>query len=288
MRTDIGFFKRVHVLGPTFQHSRTLLQALDQLRREYSDRGEHRYSSFDIRQDWALQIVEDVAEQHRRGRVHPALTLETVYVDDKGTARLAGTETTVATPPPWLPPEIARYKAGAQYQGTLMNRMGNIYQLGVIMYAMAELETAPKVITVRRLRAQPRLPYLYRKVVASCLELAPSKRPSATELLGSLQAKPQGLYEARPKWEIERDHFAEFGRPSPNGRTREQVLQTRQQQVATETKVDLALDRKDLGVILRRLPPIPDDLLPLLAKDPQKRLELQQRYKDEAPWPLGL
>ncbi|KAK4494087.1 hypothetical protein PRZ48_014385 [Zasmidium cellare] len=183
MLEDIAFFKRVHVLAPAFRHAGTLLNTLLDSRLQVSLREEHPYSSLEQRKHWTLQIIEAVAERHRRGQVHPALTLETVYIDDEGAARLTGTETTDTVSPLWLPPEIARYQGGAQSHGMLMSRKGNVYQLGMMMFALAELDPSPDPGTLHHLRADSRLPLHYRTAVVDCLEPVPNQRPSAAELL---------------------------------------------------------------------------------------------------------
>ncbi len=157
---------------------------------------------------WGLQIAQAIAHAHARGVVHRDLKPANIVVDQANQVHLVDFGMAVSC----AQDRIARggtsaYMAPEQWRGDPITPAVDVWAFGVLMYQLLEkrrpfesvrLSRVPKGCEPACLGAEdrgwrpPRLregaPEPLRAMVEACLQRAPQARPSAAQLIRSLEA----------------------------------------------------------------------------------------------------
>ncbi|KAL2753449.1 hypothetical protein ACRALDRAFT_1035986, partial [Sodiomyces alcalophilus JCM 7366] len=136
-----------------------------------------------IRERWARQIVEGLADIHESGFVQGDFTLSNIVIDDKGHAKIIDINRR-GCPVGWEPPEATALIESGQRLSMYIGVKSDIYQLGMVLWSLAMQEDNPEDHG-RPLILEPDVlvPDWYRQLVERCLSEDPRRRPQATRLL---------------------------------------------------------------------------------------------------------
>lgn len=136
-----------------------------------------------IRERWAQQIIQGLADIHESGFVQGDFTLSNIVVDGEGNAKIIDINRR-GCPVGWEPPEATPLIECGQRISMYIGVKSDLYQLGMVLWALATQEDEPE-IHPRPLVLEPELaiPDWYREVVEVCLSDDPRLRLSATSLL---------------------------------------------------------------------------------------------------------
>lgn len=146
---------------------------------------------WDVRERWARQIVQGLAEIHECGFVQGDFTLSNIVVDDFGDAKIIDINRR-GCPVGWEPPEATPLIESGQRLAMYIGVKSDLFQLGMVLWALATQEDEPEVHG-RPLRIGPDIsvPDWFRKVVDTCLSDDPRQRLQATSLLSLFpEARP--------------------------------------------------------------------------------------------------
>ncbi|KFA55740.1 hypothetical protein S40293_10178 [Stachybotrys chartarum IBT 40293] len=137
---------------------------------------------------WAFEIVEGLADIHAAGYIHGDLTLSNVVLGGNGSAYLIGLNRR-GCQVGWEPPEFEILVQNNQRVELYISVASDLYQLGMILWALATLEDEPETIPKPLvLPGDIDLPSWYRDIVSICLSSEPEKRRSARSLLAMFPA----------------------------------------------------------------------------------------------------
>ncbi|ROT38638.1 kinase-like protein, partial [Sodiomyces alkalinus F11] len=136
-----------------------------------------------IRERWARQIVEGLADIHESGFVQGDFTLSNIVIDDKGDAKIIDINRR-GCPVGWEPPEATAVIESGQRLSMYIGVKSDLYQLGMVLWSLATQEDNPEEHS-RPLVLEPDVlvPEWYRRVVERCLSQDPRGRPQASTLL---------------------------------------------------------------------------------------------------------
>lgn len=133
------------------------------------------------REKWAKQIVEGLSDIHEAGFVQGDFTLSNIVIDEDDNAIIIDINRR-GCPVGWEPPELGRLIDSGQRIGMCISVKTDLYQLGMVLWALAECCDEPE----REERPLPCLPSTiptyYRRMVESCLSERPQGRSSAKRL----------------------------------------------------------------------------------------------------------
>ncbi|PNS14630.1 hypothetical protein CAC42_1652 [Sphaceloma murrayae] len=131
---------------------------------------------------WAGQIIEGLAAIHEAGYVQGDFTLSNVVIDDDDNAHIIDLNRR-GCPVGWEPPELMRLIFSKQKVGMMISTKTDLYQLGMVLYALAQQVDEPDRLSREDLdRFSSEIPSWYRYIVRNCLEGRPQKRCAAREL----------------------------------------------------------------------------------------------------------
>ncbi|CAD0108513.1 unnamed protein product [Aureobasidium uvarum] len=147
------------------------------------------------RERWAHQIVQGLAEIHEAGFVQGDFTLSNIVIDHEDDAKIIDINRR-GCPIGWEPPELLRLVRRGQKISMFINVKSDIFQLGMVLWALAEQDDEPEHVTRTSSGAMPRItaqdvPNWFEDIIDACLSNQPRNRPSAKELLTMFPLHPR-------------------------------------------------------------------------------------------------
>jgi hypothetical protein len=138
------------------------------------------------RERWARQIVEGLSEIHEAGFVQGDFTLSNIVIDNSDNAKIIDINRR-GCPVGWEPPELAKLIESGQRISIYIGVKSDLYQLGMVLWALAEQQDEPerqeRPLTRSLDRHNTDVPVYFRDIIRACLRDAPRARPSAANLL---------------------------------------------------------------------------------------------------------
>jgi serine/threonine protein kinase len=152
------------------------------------------------REKWARQIVQGLSDIHESGFVQGDFTLSNIVIDDDKNAKIIDINRR-GCPVGWEPPEATPLIDSNQRISMYIGVKSDLYQLGMVLWALATLEDEPEA-HARPLRLAPdiNVPVWYRRMVESCLDENPRFRPQASMLVSNFPELP---YEDPPSISVD-------------------------------------------------------------------------------------
>ncbi|KAI2483109.1 SPS1 Serine-threonine protein kinase [Pyrenophora tritici-repentis] len=152
------------------------------------------------RERWARQIIEGLSEIHEAGFVQGDFTLSNIVIDNDDNAKIIDINRR-GCPVGWEPPELAKLIESGQRISIYIGVKSDLYQLGMVLWALAEQQDEPERQPRPLVRSLDRpgtdVPVYFRDIIRACLSDTPRARPSATTLLKWF---PEDMdYEFKPK-----------------------------------------------------------------------------------------
>ncbi|KAK7757691.1 hypothetical protein SLS62_000068 [Diatrype stigma] len=136
-----------------------------------------------LREKWARQIVKGLADIHESGFVQGDFTLSNIVIDHNDNAKIIDINRR-GCPVGWEPPEATPLIDSNQRISMYIGVKSDLYQLGMVLWALATQEDEPEAHRPLRLTSEITVPRYYRNIVAYCLHENPRVRKHAKELLG--------------------------------------------------------------------------------------------------------
>ncbi|KAL8933839.1 MAG: hypothetical protein Q9216_006191 [Gyalolechia sp. 2 TL-2023] len=134
------------------------------------------------RERWAKQIVHGLAEIHEAGFVQGDFTLSNIVIDERDEAKIIDINRR-GCPVGWEPPEISRLVECSQRISMYIGVKSDLFQLGMVLWALAEGEDEPERQERPLLFSDPSsIPQYYQDLVAIFLDPQPKKRINAKDL----------------------------------------------------------------------------------------------------------
>ncbi|KAI7466787.1 kinase-like protein [Hortaea werneckii] len=134
------------------------------------------------REKWAKQIVQGLSDIHEAGFVQGDFTLSNIVIDEYDNAQIIDINRR-GCPVGWEPPELSRLIDSGQRISMCISVKTDLYQLGMVLWALAEQIDEPERVE----RPLPRLidgvPACYSEMVEICLSERPQSRWPANRLL---------------------------------------------------------------------------------------------------------
>lgn len=134
------------------------------------------------REKWAKQIVHGLSEIHEAGFVQGDFTLSNIVIDDNDDAQIIDINRR-GCPVGWEPPELGRLIESGQRIGMCISVKTDLYQLGMVLWALAEEVDEPDRVERPLPPIVDEAPEYYRQMVTTCLSPRPQGRSSAKTLL---------------------------------------------------------------------------------------------------------
>lgn len=152
------------------------------------------------RERWAYQIVQGLSEIHEAGFVQGDFTLSNIVIDSEDDAKIIDINRR-GCPIGWEPPELLRLVRRGQKISMFINVKSDIFQLGMVLWALAQQDDEPEHVERTSSGAMPNVtakdvPSWFEDIIDACLRNQPRGRPSAKELLTMFPLHPQE-YEKR-------------------------------------------------------------------------------------------
>ncbi|KAI1000336.1 hypothetical protein K3495_g7862 [Podosphaera aphanis] len=145
------------------------------------------------RERWARQILQGLVDIHEAGFVQGDFTLSNVVIDAEDNAKIIDINRR-GCPIGWEPPEVAALVASNQPISMYIGVKSDIYQLGMVLYALALQEDEPEKYRPFNLDNFPEsVPIYFVNVCLCCLHDQPKFRSQASNLL-SLFPKSEPSY----------------------------------------------------------------------------------------------
>ncbi|KAG9248459.1 hypothetical protein BJ878DRAFT_487945 [Calycina marina] len=135
------------------------------------------------RERWAKQIVQGLAEIHEAGFVQGDFTLSNIVVDGDDNAKIIDINRR-GCPVGWEPPEVTALIDSNQRISIYIGVKSDLYQLGMVLYALATHQDEPE--TQRPLRLDTfseEIPDYFLDLCQRCLDDDPRRRSQAVVLL---------------------------------------------------------------------------------------------------------
>ncbi|PQE31627.1 serine threonine kinase protein [Rutstroemia sp. NJR-2017a WRK4] len=135
------------------------------------------------RERWAKQIVQGLSEIHEAGYVQGDFTLSNIVIDGDDNAKIIDINRR-GCPVGWEPPEVAALIESNQRISMYIGVKSDLYQLGMVLYALATQHDEPE--TQRPLSLSdfpPNIPNYFLEVCGRCLSDDPRFRSQAAVLL---------------------------------------------------------------------------------------------------------
>lgn len=139
-----------------------------------------------VREKWARQIIQGLADVHEAGFVQGDFTVSNVVIDHENDAKIIDINRR-GCPLGWEPPEATALVESGQRLTLYIGAKSDLYQLGMVLWALAMEEDEPES-QGRPLVLGPEvnIPDWYRQITEICLNYDPRCRRSATELVAML------------------------------------------------------------------------------------------------------
>ncbi|PSK42137.1 hypothetical protein B9Z65_4051 [Elsinoe australis] len=140
--------------------------------------------SWPRRRKWAGQIIHGLSAIHEAGYIQGDFTLSNIVVDEDDNAHIIDLNRR-GCPVGWESPELMRLVLSKQKIGMMISTKTDLYQLGMVLFALAEQIEEPDRLNRQELEVirNPEVPMWFRNIVRSCLEYWPQNRRSASYLL---------------------------------------------------------------------------------------------------------
>ncbi|KAF4615724.1 hypothetical protein G7Y89_g15264 [Cudoniella acicularis] len=135
------------------------------------------------RERWARQIVQGLSEIHEAGFVQGDFTLSNIVIDAHDNAKIIDINRR-GCPVGWEPPEVRDLIESNQRISMYIGVKSDLYQLGMVLYALATQHDEPETQRPLNLATFPvEIPDYFLDVCHRCLNDNPRKRSQASELL---------------------------------------------------------------------------------------------------------
>ncbi|KAI9645673.1 hypothetical protein NHQ30_006415 [Ciborinia camelliae] len=135
------------------------------------------------RERWAKQIVHGLSEIHEAGFVQGDFTLSNIVIDGDDNAKIIDINRR-GCPVGWEPPEVAALIESNQRISMYIGVKSDLYQLGMVLYALATQQDEPETQRPLKLSAfPPDVPDYFLEVCGRCLNDDPRHRSQAAALL---------------------------------------------------------------------------------------------------------
>ncbi|KAI1481438.1 hypothetical protein F4774DRAFT_407745 [Daldinia eschscholtzii] len=157
----------------------------------YDSQEDGRVLPWSLREKWARQIVQGLSDVHEAGFVQGDLTLSNIVIDYEDNAKIIDINRR-GCPVGWEPPEATALIDSNQRISMYIGVKSDLYQLGMVLWALATLEDEPEAHRrPLRLASEIDVPDWYRTMVEYCLHEDPRVRLQASMLL---RLFPQPMY----------------------------------------------------------------------------------------------
>ncbi|KAH8648770.1 hypothetical protein BGZ60DRAFT_220613 [Tricladium varicosporioides] len=170
------------------------------------------------RERWARQIVQGLSEIHEAGFVQGDFTLSNIVVDGHDNAKIIDINRR-GCPVGWEPPEVRDLIESNQRISMYIGVKSDLYQLGMVLYALATQHDEPETQRPLNLACFPvEVPDYFLDICHRCLNDNPRCRSQASELLKLFPEMEEGYFEDRSRplpIVVNAQHVDE--RPFPNG-----------------------------------------------------------------------
>lgn len=135
------------------------------------------------RERWARQIIQGLSEIHEAGFVQGDFTLSNIVIDKDDNAKIIDINRR-GCPVGWEPPEVAAILDGSQRISMYIGVKSDLYQLGMVLYALATQQDEPENHRPLRLETfPPEIPDYFLDICRRCLSINPRARSQASILL---------------------------------------------------------------------------------------------------------
>lgn len=135
------------------------------------------------RERWARQIVQGLSEIHEAGFVQGDFTLSNIVIDADDNAKIIDINRR-GCPVGWEPPEVAALIESNQRISMYIGVKSDLYQLGMVLYALATQQDEPENHRPLNLGAFPLdIPDYFFDLCHRCLDVNPRYRSQASALL---------------------------------------------------------------------------------------------------------
>jgi serine/threonine protein kinase len=135
------------------------------------------------RERWAKQIVQGLAEIHESGFVQGDFTLSNIVIDAEDDAKIIDINRR-GCPVGWEPPEVAALIESNQRISMYIGVKSDLYQLGMVLYALATQQDEPENHRPLNLDSLPaEIPDYFLDLCHRCLNDDPRCRSQASALL---------------------------------------------------------------------------------------------------------
>ncbi|CAH0048644.1 unnamed protein product [Clonostachys solani] len=138
-----------------------------------------------LRERWAQQIIQGLADVHESGFVQGDFTLSNIVVDENHDAKLIDINRR-GCPVGWEPPEATPLLRSNNRLAMYIGNKSDLYQLGMVLWALAMGVDEPELERERGplvLGPEVDVPLWYRRVTEICLKPNPKDRLQATILV---------------------------------------------------------------------------------------------------------
>ncbi|KAI7537709.1 kinase-like protein [Hortaea werneckii] len=133
------------------------------------------------REKWAKQIVQGLSDIHEAGFVQGDFTLSNIVIDEYDNAQIIDINRR-GCPVGWEPPELSRLIDSGQRISMCISVKTDLYQLGMVLWALAEQIDEPERVERPLARLIDGVPAYYSEMVEICLSERPQSRWSANRL----------------------------------------------------------------------------------------------------------
>ncbi|KAI6886596.1 kinase-like protein [Hortaea werneckii] len=134
------------------------------------------------REKWAKQILQGLSDIHESGFVQGDFTLSNIVIDEYDNARIIDINRR-GCPVGWEPPELSRLIDSGQRISMCISVKTDLYQLGMVLWALAEQIDEPERVERPLARLIDGVPAYYSEMVEICLSERPQSRWPAHRLL---------------------------------------------------------------------------------------------------------
>ena len=135
------------------------------------------------RERWAKQIVQGLSEIHEAGFVQGDFTLSNIVIDGDDNAKIIDINRR-GCPVGWEPPEVAALIESNQRISMYIGVKSDLYQLGMVLYALATQQDEPENHRPLDLSCfPPEVPGYFLDLCHRCLDDDPRRRSQASTLL---------------------------------------------------------------------------------------------------------
>ncbi|KAK1991531.1 kinase domain-containing protein [Colletotrichum falcatum] len=136
-----------------------------------------------IREKWARQIVQGLADIHESGFVQGDFTLSNIVIDDEDNAKIIDINRR-GCPVGWEPPEATPLIESNQRISMYIGVKSDLYQLGMVLWALAAQDDEPEAQgRPLQFTEEHIVPAWYREMVEICLSDDPRLRLQASSLM---------------------------------------------------------------------------------------------------------